>query len=106
VSDLARACAASPRRLERAFAREVGVRPKLFARIARLNAFLERLGDPQRARMVDLALEAGYFDQAHLLRDFRTLAGRTPARGSQADGALTRHFTLPARLRALLDSAS
>ncbi len=78
-----------------------GIPPKLFARIVRLNAFLERSGEGTRERMVDLALDAGYFDQAHLLLDFRVLAGRSPGRERGTDGDLARHFTLPARLRAL-----
>ena len=51
---------------------------------------------------MDLALEAGYFDQAHLLRDFRLLAGRTPRSARESDGEMARHFTDPRRLKALL----
>jgi transcriptional regulator GlxA family with amidase domain len=98
---LARDLGWSPRRLERAFLRDLGIRPKLFARIVRLQAVLARLGEPQRAAAVDLALEAGYFDQAHLLHDFRALAGRRPSAGGDADGEMARHFTHPERLRAL-----
>ena len=84
------------------FARDLGIRPKVYARIVRLNAVLATLDDAERARAVDLALEAGYFDQAHLLRDFRILAGRTPRAGRERDGEMARHFTHPERLKALL----
>jgi AraC-like DNA-binding protein len=92
----------SPRRLERAFARDLGIRPKLFARIVRLNAALARLGASERAQAVDVALEAGYFDQAHLARDFRAVAGRRAAADRGRDGEMSRHFTDPARLLAFL----
>lgn len=88
--------------MERAFARDLGIRPKVYARIVRLNAVLATLDDAERPRAVDLALESGYFDQAHLLRDFRLLAGRTPRSRRESDGEMARHFTDPRRLRALL----
>lgn len=102
MQDLARESGLGPRRLERAFADAVGIRPKLFARIVRLNEAIRRLAPEERAAAVEVALDAGYFDQAHLLRDFRTLAGRTPRRGGTADGEMARHFTLPKRLATLL----
>ena len=89
------------RRLERTFTRELGIRPKLFARVVRLNAVLVGMDATDRESAVDVALAAGYFDQAHLLRDFRGLAGRTPRAGRERDGELARHFTDPARLRLL-----
>lgn len=101
MAAVAKALGWTPRRLERVFLRDLGIRPKLFARIVRLNAVLATLDDAERGSAVDLALDAGYFDQAHLLRDFRRLAGRSPRAGSSADGALARHFTHPERLRAL-----
>jgi methylphosphotriester-DNA--protein-cysteine methyltransferase len=103
IDDVARALGVSRRRLERSFRRELGIRPKLFARIARLNAVLAGLDAAERASAVDVALAAGYFDQAHLLRDFRGLAGRTPRASRERDGELARHFTDPERLRLLFD---
>ncbi len=102
VADVARQLGWSRRRLERVFDRDVGLRPKLFARIVRLNAVLASLDAAERASAVDLALDAGYFDQAHLLRDFRALAGRRPRAGGDGDGELARNFTRPERLRVLL----
>jgi AraC-like DNA-binding protein len=102
IDQVARALGWSRRRMERAFARDLGIRPKVYARIVRLNAVLATLDDAERPRAVDLALEAGYFDQAHLLRDFRLLAGRTPRSSREEDGEMARHFTDPRRLKALL----
>ena len=102
IEDVALALGWSRRRMERAFARDLGISPKVYARIVRLNAVLATLDDAERPRAVDLALEAGYFDQAHLLRDFRILAGRTPRSRREKDGEMARHFTDPRRLKALL----
>jgi hypothetical protein len=51
---------------------------------------------------VEWALEAGYFDQAHLARDFRAIAGRRASRPRERDGELARHFSDPERVLALL----
>lgn len=93
----------SRRRLERALARDLGIRPKLFARIVRLQAAIATLAADERMRAVDWALEAGYFDQSHLSRDFRAMTGRRAGARREDDGELARHFTDPRRLAALLD---
>lgn len=92
----------SRRRLERAFVRELGISPKRYARILRLNVVLASVATEERARITQLALDAGYFDEAHLLRDFRALAGRRPRNSRRGDGKLAQHFTRPERLRTLL----
>ena len=102
VRDVAAAVGWTQRKLERSFRKHVGIGPKLYARIVRLNAVLATLDARERDAAVDLALDAGYFDQAHLLREFRALAGRTPRAGRHQDGEMARHFTRPERLRALL----
>lgn len=102
IADVAHALGVTPRRLERAFAHDLGIRPKLFARIVRLNAALAQLGAGGRGRAADIALDAGYFDEAHLARDFRAVAGRTARAAPVASGSLARHFIDPVRLLALL----
>jgi AraC-like DNA-binding protein len=103
IDEIAGVLGWSRRRLERAVRRDLGIRPKMFARIVRLNAVLATLDHGERARAVDVALDAGYFDQAHLLRDFRELVGRAFRASREADGEMARHFTHPRRLQALFE---
>jgi AraC-like DNA-binding protein len=67
----------SERQLRRRFADAVGYGPKTLARILRFQRFLE-LATPA-GDLARLAFDAGYADQAHLTRECRRLAGRTPA---------------------------
>ena len=105
VEEVARSLGWSRRRLERAFDQDLGIPPKLFARIVRLTSVLARLDDDARGPAVDMALEAGYFDQSHLLRDFRDLAGGAPRSLDASSGELSRQLIRPERLRALLADA-
>ena len=83
----------SRQHLARRFRAEVGVGPKQLARVARLQRAVDHLQRvPDRAHAAPLSLagaaaDLGYFDQAHMARDFRELAGLAPrdiraARGS------------------------
>jgi AraC-like DNA-binding protein len=76
LSTLAGHLGLSDRHLRTVFARDVGLSPKQFARIVRLRHVLSRFGGDRWARLAD---EAGYFDQAHMIGDFRALMGVTPA---------------------------
>jgi len=66
----------SPRRLIERFQVHVGVKPKLFARIARFQRVLESAGE--ELTWATLANEHGFSDQAHLVREFRAFSGATP----------------------------
>lgn len=68
----------SDRSLYRRFVRQVGYGPKTFARVMRFRRFLA-LGEAGGGGLATLAAVAGYADQAHLNRECRRLAGRTPA---------------------------
>ncbi|HEY7413242.1 MAG TPA: helix-turn-helix domain-containing protein [Vicinamibacteria bacterium] len=100
VASLARGAAASPRQLERRFAQAVGVGPRMLARIMRFQHVFElRHGAP--AGWAALAADGGFFDQPHLIRDFRTFSGQAPSELLGTQGALSRAFTSPERLAAL-----
>ena len=51
--------------------------PKAAARVIRFERACDRLLEPRRPALADVAADAGYVDQAHLSRDFRDLAGTT-----------------------------
>jgi len=67
------------RALQRLFNEYVGVGPKWVINRFRLHEAIERLAAGQAVDWSRLALDLGYFDQAHFIRDFRGLVGRTPA---------------------------
>jgi AraC-like DNA-binding protein len=67
------------RTLQRLFGEYVGVNPKWVIRRYRLHEAEERLATGQDVDLAALALDLGYYDQAHLARDFRTIVGRPPA---------------------------
>lgn len=79
VSDVAARQAVSVRTLQRLFARYVGVGSKWVLQRYRVHEALEQLSTQGRPDWSRLALDLGYFDQAHFIRDFRAVAGRSPA---------------------------
>jgi|GEM_PF-6090372 len=69
------------RNLQRLFARELGVAPKLFCRLARVHGFfwhVHALPGDAKPRWAELAGACGFADQAHLHRELKVLAGLTP----------------------------
>jgi len=68
----------SLRALQRLFDDYVGVGPKWVINRYRLHEAVDRLADGDSVDWTALALDLGYFDQAHFIRDFRSLVGRTP----------------------------
>jgi AraC-like DNA-binding protein len=78
------------RQLERRFLADVGMPPKTFARIARLQRALGCIA--AGASLADAAQACGYYDQPHMTRDFARLAETSPAVWSASGADLTRLF--------------
>ena len=83
VADLAAETGWSARHLGEQFRAETGLSPKAGARVVRFDRARRRLmrqmAEDGRVMLADLATECGYYDQAHLAREFRDLAGCPPS---------------------------
>ena len=78
VRDVARRVGLSQRRFIQVFAAEVGLTPKLYGRVRRFQRALALVKGVPAPGWAQLAVECGYFDQSHLIHDFRAFAGLTP----------------------------
>ncbi len=70
----------SRQHLTRKFQEHVGISPKFFARIVRIQDLLRRTKNVREVDWSTAALDSGYYDQAHMIDDFRDLCGVSPAR--------------------------
>jgi transcriptional regulator GlxA family with amidase domain len=75
IHALARRLGVSERQLRQVFREEIGISPKRYARIARIRRVVAKAGS---AGWGQLAVEGGFYDQAHLTAEFRDLLGVTP----------------------------
>ncbi|MFG3252356.1 helix-turn-helix domain-containing protein [Streptomyces sp. NPDC048172] len=78
VAELARDTGWSRRHLTGRFREQTGMTPKAFARVVRFQRVLELLGSSPGTPLAEAAQRCGFYDQAHLNRDFRALAGCSP----------------------------
>ena len=78
VPALAEQACMSSRQLERRFIREIGLPPKLYARIARFESALESKALSSNESWTEITNRLGYFDQMHLIRDFKEFSGKVP----------------------------
>ena len=68
----------SERHLRRVFRETIGMGPKSFAKLTRFRRALHAAREEAHASWARIAAAAGYYDQAHLITDFRAIAGVTP----------------------------
>jgi AraC-like DNA-binding protein len=86
VSDLAHKTGMGIRQFERRFRYEIGIPPKLYARIVRFEAALRQKAAVPEKRWTEIAHALGYHDQMHMVHDFNRLSGESPtAIGGQLD---------------------
>ncbi|HEX2898290.1 MAG TPA: helix-turn-helix domain-containing protein [Bacteroidia bacterium] len=67
----------SMRQLERTFKDHAGFSPKTYARILRFQSTTKEYGNTHKT-LTDIALDCGYYDQAHFIHDFRQFSGYAP----------------------------
>ena len=91
VDELAAQAAMSSRQLRRRFLQEVGIGPKLLCRLLRFQRVFAAV-DREDKEWAGVAFECGYYDQAHLIKDFRQFANQTPATLLDNSSNLTEAF--------------
>jgi transcriptional regulator GlxA family with amidase domain len=97
VRDVARRAGLSQRRFIQVFVAEVGMTPKLYCRVRRFQgarALVRKAVAPDWARV---AVDCGYFDQSHLIRDFLAFSGLSPVDYllRRSEHVLPNHVPLP-----------
>jgi AraC-like DNA-binding protein len=78
VGDVTAHLGMTPRRFIQRFSAAVGLTPKRYARVRRFQRVLDALEGGRAVDWARVALANGYFDQAHLIRDFRAFSGVSP----------------------------
>lgn len=79
VNDLARSAGLGVRTVQRIFREYVGASPKWVIQRFRLHELVEFLNAGRRPDWAQVALDLGYFDQAHLINDFKAIVGSPPS---------------------------
>lgn len=78
IEELAKSLFISQSRFEKRFRSVVGTSPKSFSSIVRFQKAIRDL--QTSATLTEVAYRAGYFDQAHFIKDFKSFSGQTPER--------------------------
>ena len=78
IDRIAESLGVGQRRLERTFETSLGMTPKHLTRLARFLRACQRLRDAPDVRLTGVAYDAGFYDQAHFIHEFRSFAGMTP----------------------------
>jgi AraC-like DNA-binding protein len=92
IDAIARDLGTTQRTLERRITLEVGLSPKLLQRVLRFRRAFRMLDSTSPGLWGRVAPAAGYHDQAHMIRDFRSFAGAAPTAFFRVDPGLARAF--------------
>jgi AraC-like DNA-binding protein len=79
ISDVLGEIGLSERRFSRVFSEQVGLTPKLFHRVQRFQRTISSLPAMSDVDWARTAVDAGYYDQAHLIHEFRSFCSITPS---------------------------
>jgi len=78
VKDLAESACLSYKQFSRIFTEYIGATPKEFLRVVRYQRAVYMLQNNREKDQTELALDCGYYDQPHLIKEFKTFSGYTP----------------------------
>lgn len=78
VRQLAEDLSLSERRVQQLFSSFIGLTPSVWRRLQRLHGTLRMLRTTRTPRWAEMAVRAGYYDQSHLVNEFRALCGLSP----------------------------
>ena len=78
VDDLVDLFKLNKRQLQRLFNEYVGINPKWMIKRYRLHEAAERLAVLPKTDLTELAIDLGYYDQAHFVKDFKSIVGKPP----------------------------
>lgn len=79
IQDLSEKTGYSARYINMLFEQYIGLSPKTFERILKFQNAINLLNHHQEGHLTQVGMEAGYFDQAHFIREFKKLTAMTPA---------------------------
>jgi AraC-like DNA-binding protein len=93
VRELADRTGVGERRIERIFAKHVGVSPKMYSRIIRFSGVVRSIEAADSFDLIETALSFGYYDQAHMIHEFNEFAGTNPLGYFEQTHRLSELFT-------------
>jgi AraC-like DNA-binding protein len=92
LDQLAQESGHSLRHFNRAFQRQFGMTPKRYARVVRFGYAMRLKLDRPRLSWADVSQEAGYYDQNHMAKEFKSLVGEGPSAFLRSVSALPGQF--------------
>jgi AraC-like DNA-binding protein len=93
ISEVADRISLSRKRFSERFESEVGLTPKRYCRLLRFQRVVAEAHSARYLDWTQLALECGYFDQAHFIHEFREFSGITPSGYASSTTAFQNHVT-------------
>lgn len=78
LSDIISQFSISERTLQRRFSKRLGTTPKMLVRIMRINYIWDSISTDKKIDYHDLVFLGNYFDQTHMIKDFKSITGETP----------------------------
>ena len=98
IPDLARELAISQRQLDRLYQSQVGISPKQYAQLLRIDTArlaLKKMNGPSEPSLARLAADLGFYDQSHFIREFSAVIGITPYAYLKHNRSIVGRFSIP-----------